>query len=257
MSNRIMIQFTAFTLGITLLAWGGLVVLAQMGFMINDHFWLWILFMVGGWSPTYMSYIVLKRNNEVSGLKEWLKNVFYAKAKLRLYLFAILVVVLDYGIQIAVSGFAEMRAVWLMFVMIPMTFFGGGLEEAGWRYILQPGLEKKYGFVVAAIVTGIIWFAWHIPLFFVEELWQAENADMWMYAVRVMGFTFFLGAITRISGKAGIFLCIVAHTLINSTAETFALNFTWAATLASSGVIIAVSLIAVWLHSRKTRILAR
>lgn len=28
--------------------------------------------------------------------------------------------------------------------MIPMMLLGGGLEEAGWRYILQPELEKKY-----------------------------------------------------------------------------------------------------------------
>lgn len=42
--------------------------------------------------------------------------------------------------------------------MIPMMFVGGGLEEAGWRYILQPELEKKYSFTVSTIIVSIIWW---------------------------------------------------------------------------------------------------
>jgi len=251
MNKKITVQFTLFTLGITLLTWGGMIILGRMGILMDDHLWLWIPFLAGGWSPTYMSYVLLKRHGEVSGPKEWFKNVFYVKAKLRYYLFAVLLVVLYYGTHMVVSGLSEMRPIWMMFVMIPVMLGGGGMEEAGWRYILQPELDRKYGFLIAVIVTAIIWFAWHVPLFFIPGTAQYLYLNLWMFAVRVLGYTFFFGAITRISGKAGIFLSVLAHTLLNSTAETFRLNHTWAATFVTFGVLVAVSFITILIYERK------
>ena len=37
-------------------------------------------------------------------------------------------------------------------------------EEAGWRGLLCPELEKKYGKSRAAVITGIIWGVWHTPI---------------------------------------------------------------------------------------------
>jgi len=102
MSRKITIQFTALTLGITLLTWGSMAVLYQYGVTLENHLWLNIPLMIGGLSPTFVSYIVLKRNGEVSGLKEWLKNVFYVRAKASSYLIVILFITLFMGTQIAI-----------------------------------------------------------------------------------------------------------------------------------------------------------
>lgn len=40
-------------------------------------------------------------------------------------------------------------------------FFG---EEFGWRYFLQPRLQKIYGKKVGVIILGAIWGVWHWPL---------------------------------------------------------------------------------------------
>lgn len=40
-------------------------------------------------------------------------------------------------------------------------FFG---EEFGWRYFLQPRLQKIYGKKFGVIVLGFIWGIWHLPL---------------------------------------------------------------------------------------------
>ncbi|MGL5754704.1 MAG: CPBP family intramembrane glutamic endopeptidase [Paraclostridium sp.] len=40
-------------------------------------------------------------------------------------------------------------------------FFG---EEFGWRYFLQPRLQKIYGKKMGVIILGFIWGIWHLPL---------------------------------------------------------------------------------------------
>ncbi|MDR1220404.1 MAG: CPBP family intramembrane metalloprotease [Treponema sp.] len=49
------------------------------------------------------------------------------------------------------------------------------LEEAGWRYILQPELDKKYGFIISAIIVAPIWAIWRLPLFFIPGVDSTEQ----------------------------------------------------------------------------------
>lgn len=41
------------------------------------------------------------------------------------------------------------------------AFFG---EEYGWRYFLQPILQKKFGLRRGVILLGLLWGIWHLPL---------------------------------------------------------------------------------------------
>ena len=251
MDKKITFQFTALTLGVTLLTWGGLAVLYQFGITLENHIWLGIPLMIGGLSPTFVSYIVLKRNGEVSGLKEWLKNVFYVKARVSHYLLVVVFVALFIGTHIVVSGATgEGYPLYFLPMGLLMSFVMGGLEEAGWRYILQPELDKKYGFIASSIVTGIIWFAWHIPLLLIGFI----SFDVGMYALNVIGMTFFYGAIIRTAGKGAIFLSILAHTLTNLMLNGFPFYETWAGTLATFAVMVCVSSIIILIHKRQQKV---
>lgn len=54
-----------------------------------------------------------------------------------------------------------------LFLLIPgfflnfMCFWG---EEYGWRYFLQPLLQKRYGVCNGLVLVGVIWAVWHLPL---------------------------------------------------------------------------------------------
>ena len=49
------------------------------------------------------------------------------------------------------------------FFLVFVAFFG---EEYGWRYYLQPILQKKFGLRRGVLVLGVVWGLWHLPIDF-------------------------------------------------------------------------------------------
>ena len=74
-----------------------------------------------------------------------------------------------YVIGCLINGFEIGAPIFMILVIAPMMLVGGGNEEVGWRMILQPELEKKFGFNLATILTGITWWLWHFPIFFIKS----------------------------------------------------------------------------------------
>ncbi|MBR6356914.1 MAG: CPBP family intramembrane metalloprotease, partial [Lachnospiraceae bacterium] len=52
---------------------------------------------------------------------------------------------------------------WISLVLnIPLTFIMFFGEEYGWRYYLQPRMQKKFGVALGTILLGVIWGLWHV-----------------------------------------------------------------------------------------------
>jgi membrane protease YdiL (CAAX protease family) len=49
------------------------------------------------------------------------------------------------------------------FFLVFIAFFG---EEYGWRYYLQPLLQKQFGIRRGVLLLGVIWGFWHLPVDF-------------------------------------------------------------------------------------------
>ena len=56
-------------------------------------------------------------------------------------------------------------------VTIPSVLWGALLagplgEELGWRGLLLPELQEKFSAFQSSLIIGVIWYCWHIPLFY-------------------------------------------------------------------------------------------
>ncbi len=257
--KKITLQFVVLTFCIAYAVSGVLIVLGQIGYRVYNwvdtlkQFAMNIPFAIYILSPAIASYIVLKKSNTVANLKVWLRAVFYAKINIYPYLFIILGLALYFSFHAVASGRTEISLpFYTLFLSLPGNLFIGGLEEAGWAYILQPELNRKYGFILSSSITGLIWVLWHIPLFFIPGTDHGEGLiNLWMFAVQCMAFRFFFGAICKISGKSSVFMCVLFHTMFNAASPIFStMTTTWAGTLIANAVIILISIITVVTHNK-------
>ena len=258
--KKIIVQFTMLTFCIAYLVSGALIALGQFGYSVHNwvhtlqQFGMNIPFAIYILSPAIASYIVLKKNNKIADFKEWLKSVFYAKNNISLYLYVVAGLSLYFLIHLGFSGRKEMvLPFYTFFLSLPGNLIIGGLEEAGWMYILQPELDKKYGFVLSSIYVGIIWILWHIPLFFIPGTNHGEGLiNFWMFIVQLIAFRFFNGAIYKISGKGRVFMCVLFHTMFNAASPIFGtMTMTWAGTIAANDMIVLVSIITVVIYDKR------
>jgi len=71
----------------------------------------------------------------------------------------------------------------LVFWVANLLCYGFG-EEIGWRGFLQPILQRRRSALSAAMVVGVIWAFWHLPLFGITATYRA------MPAIGFVGFLF-------------------------------------------------------------------
>lgn len=206
-------NYLGFTFLIMLICWGICVLCSFSGIFLNDKIWLYVPYLLGGWSPTIASYLSLKRNNEVKGIKEWLKNIFDFRHNIFSYLMTVIMAVIFILPQCLISGYENGAPLFAIIVMVPMMLIGGGLEEAGWRYILQPELEKKYSFTVSTVIVSIIWWLWHLPLFYIQGVSQYGQSYL-AFGINVLGLSFALASIRKNTGS--VWLCVLFHCIVNS-----------------------------------------
>ena len=96
---------------------------------------------------------------------------------IRMILLFIGLYLLRFVIACALSGqlseFGKIMAnptTWIIFFTVLVNFFLSVVaffgEEYGWRYYLQPLLQKKFGLKGGVILLGCVWAVWHLPIDF-------------------------------------------------------------------------------------------
>lgn len=236
------------TFSIMIVCWGTCMLFSINGYAMNEYYVLYIPWIAGGVSPTIASYLTLKKNGVVSGLKDWLKKLFDVKQKLGFYALTILIIILSFVLQCLIVGFKIGMPIYFIIPLLPLMLIGGGLEEAGWRMILQPELEKKYSFIVSTLIVSVIWWLWHLPLFFMHGTSQF-GANFFFFGISILTSSFALATIKKVTGS--VFLCIFAHSLNNALCSIFLFKGTLISYCVTAVVIIATSFVVVRLLGKK------
>lgn len=233
------VKFVLFTYMLMALAGGLAIALGYSGLTTKTASWMYLFILIGGWSPTIVSYYVLKRDGQVSSLREWLRNLFDVKHSLKLYLLLPLFLLLHFGIRGFLSDVDIVMPWYYVILLIPAMVIGGGLEEAGWRYILQPALEKRMSFIPATLVTSVIWAVWHLPLFFIVGTGQYGKSFL-VFTFQIIGLSFALACIRKISNS--VWLCVLFHSCSNALANVFIVKSSVMAAIITAVVMAVVSI---------------
>ena len=131
-----------------------------------------IILMVGSVVSGILLLTEKKTKREAYGLKGKCLKASIAMVVLFIVLYVARTVI-SYAIsnQIAIMGeVIKNPLVWISIVTLPISFilafaafFG---EEYGWRYYLQPIMQKHFGMKKGILLAGIIWGLWHLPINF-------------------------------------------------------------------------------------------
>jgi membrane protease YdiL (CAAX protease family) len=146
------------------------------------------------WAPTFAFLIMFKKLRPETNLKDFVKSVFSQKLRLDLMLVSGVAVVLSSIVPLLILSFSEGQSFTSFFSLkgysLPVTLllclFAGPLgEELGWRGYLRVELDKKYGFIQASIVAGVIWAFWHAILWFVDVAFM-DGATGWPLVIYII-----------------------------------------------------------------------
>lgn len=125
-----------------------------------------------GMAPAYAAFIVRKKQSGIK-FKEFCKQIFYTEDPGKSVSILIVCALIQFASCAAQEDY--LGNPWYLFIVfMPMMFFGGGLEEIGWRGVLQPFLEKRFSLFPAALIQGAIWSVWHLPLWLVPNTSQGN-----------------------------------------------------------------------------------
>jgi len=244
-------EYLIMTFSITWICWGIIIAANQFGILEYGTPLAMILFLLGGNAPPVASFILLKKWGEIDGLKSYLKRHFSFKSPSKNYGLVLILLIIHFMIPIALASTNRQMPIYYGLMMIPINIVGGGLEEIGWRGILQPYLEKIMSFTNATILVAVIWSIWHLPLWFIAGTYQSSIGFLY-YSIAVFGMTFSLAVIRKLTDN--IFLCILFHSFMNSFMAVFNLEQN-VSTILTAVVEIVLSLAIIYLvakHKRKT-----
>jgi membrane protease YdiL (CAAX protease family) len=183
----------------------------------------WTRWIVSGFlsalGPAIAAGVVLSVSGD--GLRDWLGRVVHWRVHPKWYAAAVgipVIVALGSGAVLQLVGgpveFASFAfdPVSLGIGILLGTTIGGGQEELGWRGFAQPELQERYGGLRAAVLVGVLWGGWHLPLFFdpaaIHSQWPLES--QLAYFVGIVAFSILLAWVYNGSGGS-ILLAMLVH----------------------------------------------
>ena len=103
----------------------------------------------------------------------------------------------------------------MYFRLFPFMILGGGLEELGWRGVAQPEMERGINRPAAAVLVGLIWSLWHLPLFYLPGVGKF-GTSFFPFALEIVGTALILAWLY--GQTQSILLCILFHAGLNAVA---------------------------------------
>lgn len=208
------------------------------------------LFVLGGFGPFAAGAVTTRLHGD--RLAPWLRDIFGIRGRPRYYLFAVTLLLAALGVAGLVHwgllGGTPTPELLPAVTTYPVFFgvvllFGGGLEEPGWRGALLPRLQERHDSLTAALLVGVVWAAWHAPLFVLPGAVQNDIAP-WLYPVQVVAMSVVLTWLTNAS-RGSVVPAVLLHAGGNSVVNYYPIGgAAGAVSVTGYGLLAAVVVVA-------------
>jgi membrane protease YdiL (CAAX protease family) len=184
-----------------------------------------VTFYAGVFSPGIIAVMLTAWGHGRAGLSDLLTRLVRVDVPARWYVFA-----LTYMAAAKLATAIIYRAIygswpaggsepWLLILAATLfsTLMGGQAgEELGWRGYALPRLAARIGFRWAGIVIGVVWAAWHLPLFYWFPQADTYRQSFPTYAVGVVAISVAMTWLyARTNGS--LFLTMLMHSAVNQS----------------------------------------
>jgi membrane protease YdiL (CAAX protease family) len=218
--------------------------------------WLATLLMfAGSFGPSLAAIVVVASTRKVVGLRAWLSRCLQWRIGWGWWAFALFlplaVMLLAAGLHIALGGAigtAPASGHLLMTVVnLPLILLLGGPmgKEFGWRGFALPVLQDRLGWRAASLGLGLVWGAWHLPLFFIDGTAQAHIPPALFLLSVVALSVVFAWLVNRAAGS--VVAALLLHTAVNFWPSVVPVLPTEASYRAYAFVVAMLALLAVGL----------
>lgn len=175
--------FVFLTVAVSWPAWGVLAVYdLEPGINLAGALWL-----LGGLGPPIAAVVVLALSEGTHAVRQLLGRLVTWRVERRWYAIAVLLPGAVVGAALIIDALlydvsTPLPSVGLLPLFIGSNvanmLIGGGLEEIGWRGFALPRLQAEYSALTASLLLGVVWIAWHAPLFVVPGAIQTELSPL-------------------------------------------------------------------------------
>jgi hypothetical protein len=109
------------------------------------------------------------------------------------------------------------RYLFALWLFVQITLLGGPLgEEFGWRGYALPALSAPIGWRWGAVVVGGVWAFWHLPLFYMAGMAQA-NLPMELFMASNIALSIVFARLS-VNTRFSVLPAILLHGAINWSA---------------------------------------
>lgn len=181
------------------------------------------LMFAGSFGPSMAAVAVVANSSGRAGLRSWAARCLNWRIGWGWWAFAVLfplVVMLGAaGLHLALGGKLPDSPATGHLLLAVVNFFavlllGGPLgEELGWRGYALPTMQKRMGWRLSSLWLGLVWGAWHLPLFFIDGTSQAL-IPLWLFLLSVVGMSVLFAWVVHHT-HGSVLVVLVLHTSVN------------------------------------------
>jgi len=185
-----------------------------------------LLFLLGTFTPGFVALGLSARAGGRSAVTALLRRLIDWDVAARWYLFAA-----TYMAAVKITVALVHRAVtgeWPRFGVEPWylmlaatvasTLVGGQAgEEVGWRGYALPRLAARFGLGGGSVLLGVVWAAWHLPLFFIPET-DKYGQSFALYLIQVTALSVAMAWLFA-NTRGSLLPVMLMHAAVNNTKD--------------------------------------